>query len=340
MQKLVLIFFMLLSLSACSPNEAEQNEVEGNTENTRDESNIFPLTGIEKDDDRNNRVVSVMVNNHPNARPQSGLSKADIVFEMLTEGNVTRFLALYQSELPEVVGPVRSAREYYFNLANDYNALYVYHGADGFINDMIKTGGTDFINGSSHDNDGILFKRESFRKAPHNSYLQFDAVYNAAKQKGYETTANDQPMPFLNEEGLSEIQGEAADQVEIAYSNNPRDLITYDYDEEEAVYNRYIGGVQMVEYTTEEPIQADNILIVEADHQVIDKQGRREIDLQSGGDAYLLQEGKMQTVEWENRNGRIIPVENGNPVGLVPGKTWINILPATPGIETSVTVSD
>src|SRR5690625_7813177 len=79
-----------------------------------------------------------MINNHPAARPQSGLSQADIVFEMLAEGNMTRFLAFFQSEQPEVVGPVRSAREYYFDLAEGYDALYVYHGAAKFINAMIN----------------------------------------------------------------------------------------------------------------------------------------------------------------------------------------------------------
>ena len=57
------------------------------------------------------RAVAVMINNHPAARPQSGLNKADIVYEVLAEGDVTRFLAIFQSEQPDNVGPVRSARE-------------------------------------------------------------------------------------------------------------------------------------------------------------------------------------------------------------------------------------
>src|SRR5699024_12217957 len=115
-------------------------------------------------------IVGVMVNNHQEARPQSGLSKADIVFEILAEGSITRFLALFQSEQPDVVGAVRSAREYYANLADGYGALYVYHGAADFVDDMIAIWGCEHLKGSFYDNVGLFFKWIDFRSAPHNSY--------------------------------------------------------------------------------------------------------------------------------------------------------------------------
>ena len=74
------------------------------------------------------RAVAVMINNHPAARPQSGLHKADIVYELLAEGDVTRFLAIFQSEQPDNIGPVRSARSYYIELAKGYDSLYIAHG--------------------------------------------------------------------------------------------------------------------------------------------------------------------------------------------------------------------
>src|SRR5699024_11666061 len=98
-------------------------------------------------------VVSVTVNNHTKERHESRISKADIVYEMLVEGDITRFLALYHSEEPKVVRPVRSAREYYFDLADGYDALYVYHGAADFVNDMIEDRGFDHLNGSKFDDD-------------------------------------------------------------------------------------------------------------------------------------------------------------------------------------------
>src|SRR5699024_12030826 len=88
-------------------------------------------------------------------------SQADIIFEMLPKGNVNIFMAIYQSEEPEIVGPVRSAREYFFTLADNYDALYIYSGAADFINDMIKKRDIEHIEGGLHDNDGHLIVRET-----------------------------------------------------------------------------------------------------------------------------------------------------------------------------------
>src|SRR5699024_820043 len=99
------IIFMLLVvcmlLEACDKDEEKPED---------SDQSISPLTGIDGNENTDDRIVGVMVNNHPKARPQSGLSKADIVFEVLAEGKITRFLALFQSEKPDMVGPVRSAR--------------------------------------------------------------------------------------------------------------------------------------------------------------------------------------------------------------------------------------
>src|SRR5690625_1852552 len=152
---IILTAIVMISLIGCKKKDEEEindnnnhgiNDEEINENEEAEEEltydYVYPLTGIETNEDVSNRIVGVMINNHPAARPQSGLSKADIVFEILAEGSTTRFLALFHSELPDVVGPVRSAREYYFELAKDYNAVYVYHGAADHINDMIITRGS------------------------------------------------------------------------------------------------------------------------------------------------------------------------------------------------------
>ena len=87
------------------------------------------------------------------------------------------------------------------------------------------------------------------------------------------------------------------------------------------------------------PIAVDNVFIIETKHQVVDNKGRRDIDLKSSGKGYLLQKGKVNEVEWANKGGRIVPVLNGIEVGLVPGKTWINIIPNQPGLTEKVTLN-
>lgn len=339
---LLMVIFGVMLLVACSNDNGQASsntQVEVNEEEKKMEepANIYPFTGIKTDEEVNHRMVGIMVNNHPTARPQTGLSKADIVFEILSEGDITRLLALYQSEEPDVVGPVRSAREYYFNLANDYGALYIYHGAAEFIDDMIKNRGIDHLNGAIYDNDGHLFKRESFRKAPHNSYLQFTAVDEVAESNEYDITRTYEALPFMDEDDA--VEGENINNVEIVYSNSAYSKVMYEYDDANEVFIRYNGDEMTVELDTEQPIELDNVFIVETNHKVIDNSGRREIDLESGGNAYLLQKGKIQNVQWENQDGRIVPVKDGQAVKFVPGKSWVNVVPADPGLDSSVTVS-
>ncbi len=334
----VLLFIFLLVLVACSNEEEttkdqseEPSAVEPELEPEEPKlPNVYPLTGERTDQPVDNRIVAVMINNHGKARPQTGLSQADVVFEILAEGDITRFMALFQSEQPEVVGPVRSARPYYFNTADDYDALYTYHGAANFIEDMLANGAADYLNGAYYDNDGHLFERANFRVAPHNSYLQFEAVYDVAEEKGYEITADYQSLPFLAEDELTSINGDVAEEVSFNYTSTP---VRYVYDSKTESYLRYNGQDQTVELNTEEPIRLDNVFILETYHKVVDGAGRREVDLSSGGNAYLLQHGKVQKVQWENRDGRIIPVREGEPVGFVPGKTWINVIPEDPGLD-------
>src|SRR5699024_3580120 len=97
-------------------------------------------------------------------------------------------------------------------------------------------------------------------------------------------------------------------------------------------------GDQTVELETDASIQLDNIFIVETTHEVIDSEGRRAVDLDSGGNAYLLQKGTIQKVEWENKDGRILHIKDGETVGFVPGKTWINVVPTNPGLEQAITM--
>lgn len=342
----ILMLLLVVLLSGCF-NKGKESQDTGNTNGKQDnleekdpiqtDNNTFPLTGEETHEAVDHRVVGVMVNNHPAARPQSGLSEADIVFEILAEGSTTRFLALFQSEQPDVVGPVRSAREYYFDLTKGMGGLYVYHGAADVVQSIIDSRDIDYLNGSIYDNDGRLFKRESFRQAPHNSYLQFGSVYDVAESKGYDTDLATDTLPFIDDS--TDIDGDDAMRMSVMYQGKDEQTgIEYIYNEQSGVYERYENQEQTVELNSEIPIEIDNVFVVETSHEVIDEQGRRAIDINSGGNAYLLQKGHVQVLEWTNDNGQIIPMKDGEPVGFVPGKTWINFVPTNPGLEQSVKI--
>ena len=136
-----------------SENPVVSEEVEDNNEEKLPYT--FPLTGIGAAEEPTTRPIAVTINNHPDARPQSGISKADIVYEMLVEGDATRFLAIFQSNIPETIGPVRSARDYFIQLADGYDALYIAHGYSPDAHQMLNSGVVDHFNGMQYD--GIYF---------------------------------------------------------------------------------------------------------------------------------------------------------------------------------------
>ncbi|OMP68014.1 DUF3048 domain-containing protein [Domibacillus epiphyticus] len=284
-----------------------------------------PLTGLEKNNvDR--RAVAVVISNHPEARPQTALEDADLVYEMLTEGNITRFLAIYQSEYPEIAGPVRSARDYFVELSSGYDALFLAHGYSPEAKEMLFSGSIDQLNGIQHDGD--IFKRDRARKAPHNSYVYFEEALEAAEKKEYKMDSAPSRITFLSKEDESSLSGEPASNVVVRSSKNELFDAAYEFDGES--YIRKIDGVELT---------AQNIFVVEADHRVVDGKGRLDIDLTSGGDAFLIQNGVMNMVKWQNQNGRIIPyTEKG--AAFTPGRTWIHVVPASRGLNKAVDVEN
>ncbi|KZM54022.1 MULTISPECIES: DUF3048 domain-containing protein [Aeribacillus] len=331
MKRTLILFTMLffVFITACT-NEKEKektNDEPSSSENqpVEKETAVSPLTGNAATGSIDSRPIAVTINNHPKARPQSGLNKADIVYEALAEGTITRFLAIYQSEKPKIIGPVRSAREYFVDLSKGYEAIYISHGWSPTAKEMLESEHLDYLNGLFYD--GTLFWRDSTRKAPHNSYISFENVVKGAKENGYSMTKEVAPLPFLSDEEISGISGEEMLEAVVSYGSKPEWRIKYVFDQQLGRYKRYSGDELTVDRETEEPVLLDNIFIVQTDHRFLDDYGRRTIDLNSGGEGILLQKGMMKRVDWKNVNGRILPYENEEQVKLVPGHTWINIVP-------------
>ncbi len=250
---------------------------------------------------------------------------------MLAEGEVTRFIALFHSTLPERIGPIRSARPYFIDLANGYDALFVTHGWSPEAEQMLTEGQADYLNGLYYD--GTLFERSTEREAPHNSYITFEHIFSGLEEQGYNVTGQVDPLEFYQDDDFR-IEGEAGKEVMINYHS--LNQVRYEYEESSAVYHRYNGEEQSVDHDSGSPVELSNVVVIEAKHDVIDNSGRRKVDLESGGKALLLQNGIASEVQWQNQNGRLVPVEDGKVVPLNKGRTWINIIPESPGIDGSV----
>ena len=146
-----------------------------------------PLTGLNVDEVvLTQSPITVMLDNFYSARPQAGLAEADIVYEILAEGLITRYMAVFYGNLPESIGPVRSARPYFVEKAFEFDPFYVHVGGSmQALSDIKKIGIADI--------DGLTsgaFWRLNHKKAPHNMYTSSEALISEAKRMGFDLQKN------------------------------------------------------------------------------------------------------------------------------------------------------
>ncbi|MER1986801.1 MAG: DUF3048 domain-containing protein [Solibacillus sp.] len=297
---------------------------------------VTPFTGERVAEEVVMRPVLATINNHPDARPQSGLTSADVVYEMLAEGDVTRFLALYQTELPESIGPIRSARSYFIDIADGLDAFYMAHGYSPEAKSMLERRVVDNMNGMQYD--GIYFLRSKERRAPHNSYISGENVVAGAEKVGASLLYNKKVAYSFYDEQENVKIGVETNEVNVNYSKNALFNSRYVYDAETNRYTRFSADVETVDYVSGEPLALANVLFFEMPHRIIDSVGRRDIDISQGGKAYLFQAGIMREVKWKNEDGFLAVIEeDGTDTLLVPGQTWVHFVPTSPGLAQSVT---
>jgi len=325
-------------LSGCGSKEQPIPAQPKKVETVEKKKAVFyaPFSGEEIAQKATLRPIIVTINNHPDARPQSGLNAADIIYEMVAEGNTTRLLALFESELPQQAGPVRSARSYFVDIAKGYNAFYIAHGFSPEAKQMLRDNVVDNINGM--DYDGTLFQRSYDRIAPHNSYISEENIKEAANVAGASLAYNGRVYHEFYKPDETIIAGTPAANVSVNFGGGIPFNSSYSYDEAQQVYVRSTNGYTTTDLLDGKEVAISNVVFYEMHHTTIDAQGRQAIDLYTSGNARIYQQGMMREVRWEMRNGIPVAVEqDGSYVKLVPGKTWINFISTTPGLATAVT---
>lgn len=284
------------------------------------------------DDKKHTRPIAVMLDNHIGARPQAGLSEADVVVEALVEGEITRYMALFQSKYPESIGPVRSARPYFVDMAQAYDAYYVHAGGSPDALDTIVRRGIPDID-SLHEGK-VTFWRKNHKKAPHNLYTSAAAVQSAANARGYRTQWIDVPMQF--HEGELPSDGTAFTRVVLKFKvPGTKDKTSYTAsftaDSGDGRMSRQVNGKPHVDETTDLALYAENLIIQLADHRVLDAAGRLQIELIGSGDGYYCNKGRYWPIKWYKKDSKT-PVEysyaEGSPLHMPPGMLWIEIFPA------------
>lgn len=255
------------------------------------------------------------------ARPQAGISKADIVYEFPVEGGSSRLEPIYYSQVPDKIGPARSARPYFIDMAREYKAVFVHHGWSPQAKAYLEKNIIPYISAFSYGN---MFYRSSDRAAPHNSYTTGKDVWNLIREKGWDEEQEVREFQFFRD-GQSQ-EGKTAVNIDINYPVNENN---YKYDEETGLYGRSVGGEVYTDKETGEQITTRNILVQKVKSKVLDEKGRLKINMTAGGDALLFTNGTVAEGKWSREDldsPTIFTDKEGKEFKLNVGTTWIQVV--------------
>ena len=286
------------------------------------------LNGIEvaSKADLSKPVTAIMIENSPDARPHSGLKQAEVVYEAIAEGGITRFLTLFQQHKPQLIGPVRSLRMYYVDWLAPYQASVAHVGGSHASLQEIRNGKyrdiDQFFNGSS-------YWRANDRRPPHNVYTSFEKLDALNASKGYKSS---QFTSFARADGKASDKPNAVS-IDINFSSSWYNT-HYDYDKASNTYLRSIGG-QASNDREEGRLAPSVVIALHVNETTVMEDGWRQSIVTTGtGTATVFQNGTVAECTWR-KNDRFSPLElidaAGKPVALNRGQTWIAAVPNSGG---------
>ena len=280
-----------------------------------------PLTGEEVEDTIDRPVLALKIDNAPAALPPDGLQAADVVIEEEVEGGLTRFLALYHSELPKQVGPIRSGRESDAEVLPAYEPVLGYSGADRSVQRMLRSAGITFF---EEGQAGDAFFRVPDRRAPHNLFARPDALVAA----GADLPVPDEPVWSYEEDRPS--GGDKVDSVAMTFSPYLRAGWTWS----KGSWEREQNGSDHVT-AADKTLRADNVVIMRVETST---GGRRDsagnptlvLDVIGRGRAVILRDGRAYPARWRKKgpdDHLTFSDDDGSTFALKPGRTWVEMLP-------------
>lgn len=282
------------------------------------------------------RPVAVIVDNYIDARPQVGLDKADLVYELLVEGGITRFMAVYLSQDADWVEPVRSARTPFLYLAGELGAVLGHVGAaatDGPTNAQEQF----YEWGIPHlDEQTVVgpFWRDRFRRAPYNAATSTSELREAARTFGVDGPAGVQPWLFKDDFEVRSSPREAADSVSYAFfwGGPPQYAFAADwyYDPAMNGYQRSMAGRPHLDGRSGARLTARNVVVQFDSAAIVNHEGHVLYGSVGEGPAYIFMDGVVIEADWRKpsleERTRYYDL-SGAEVHLNRGVTWVAILP-------------
>lgn len=288
------------------------------------------------DEDSTSRPIAVMINNHYKARPyQSGLQDAYLVYEIIVEGGITRYMAVFKDKDTERIGSVRSARHDYLDYVWENDAVYVHWGWSPQAESQINQYKVNNLNGITYE--GVYFFRDNSLKVDyeHRGFTSMELIKKGIAKRGYsDQSTKDTLLNYsVDNIDLSKLEeSEAADEVIIPYSNSI--TTSYKYDAKNKVYLRYVNNKEHTDYVTKEQYTAKNIITYKVSNQTIkgDDKNRQELDTVGSGSGYYISNGYAVPIKWEKKDRKsqtVYTYMDGSEIDVNDGNTYIQIQPAS-----------
>lgn len=326
----VLCLVLALGLSACSKSKPKDTSSAAKPSDNKVEkqtSYINNLTGIYEFTDQakaKQRPVAIMINNVSVAQPvQTGVNKADIVYETEVEGGITRLLAVFK-DISKVgqIGSVRSCRYVYIDLALGHNAVYCHHGQDPtYAAPHLKDVDRIVI-----DTANVYGKRISNGLALEHTLYGFGDKIWAGVEKNYKTTSDATPwVSFAKADEKVTLSGGDANAVTVPFSN--RQTSKFVYDSEKKTYTRYSNGTLRADYVNGETTEVKNVFVLLTSITDYPDGYHRKVDLTSGT-GYYVSNGQYTAINWKKGNSTdkfVFTNTDGSELKVNPGKSWVNI---------------
>lgn len=280
------------------------------------------LTGREVAPEINKRqVTGVMIENSPDARPQSGLLEAGIVFEAIAEGGITRFLALYQDTQPGSIGPIRSARPYYLEWALPFDASYAHVGGSPDALAAIKSLGVkdldQFANASA-------YQRVNNRYAPHNVYSNITALNTLEQQKGY-VGSTFTGLAHKKEAPSPAPPFKSIDVSPSSFFYNSH----WDYDASTNSYKRSQAGKPHTDEKSGNQIASKTVVVMVMSKGATNDGYHTTYGSTGSGRLYVFQDGLLIDGTWQKSSAKEqfkLTDTAGKTIELNPGQSWVTII--------------
>ncbi|MCX6746071.1 MAG: DUF3048 domain-containing protein, partial [Candidatus Parcubacteria bacterium] len=271
--------------------------------------------------------VAIMVENAADSWPQSGLDKANLVIEAITEASIPRFVAIYAND-DEIkkIGPVRSTRPYFLDWINIFQPLYMHVGGSPEALSDIKNDDYKVFNFDQFFN-GDYYWRDKWRYAPHNVYTSSDLIKNALEAKNLQTPADFEMWKYKKDLEVDKRPAQVND-IEINYALQFY-KIKWQYNKDENNYIRYQNG-EIHKMSDGEWIKAKNVIVQVNEMEVLDSMGRKRITTTGEGKAWIFRDGETIEGKWvkDSKNVREKYYDsNGNEIEFNGGTTWIEVIP-------------